>query len=107
MAHRLAERITEMADARKTGTGTALVPLKDALIEQSLKDDGIDLKDTKMRFGDIHRGDMLRGRVAGDRVALNTAIGEGEEAPLLETPDPLLEEEQNRVWPRRRRRRVF
>jgi hypothetical protein len=92
MAQRLAERINEMADARQRGTGTALVPLKDALIDAAMQDENIKLKSNRARFGDLHVLDLLSGRQAGDLVSLNSAIrGEGDHDMI--PPDRLKLEE--------------
>lgn len=80
MSDRLAERLNEMAASRRRGTGTAIVPLKDAVIDAAMKDDDIKLKSGRLRFGDLHTDDIRRGRLAGDKVALDPAL-RGNESP--------------------------
>jgi len=84
MADRLAERLDEMAAARKQGTGTSLVPLKNALIDQALADNKMKFKSGRFRFGDLHLKDLIHGRKAGDKVSLNPAICEDEEPAAIE-----------------------
>src|SRR5690606_31905488 len=43
MSQRLSERLRELSWARHKATGSALVPVKDALIEQAMADQGIEL----------------------------------------------------------------
>lgn len=86
MSTRLAERIDEMALARKRGTGTAIVPLKNALIEEALAANKMQFKSGRARFGDLHIDDLKRGRRAGDNVSLNTALREDVEINKISYP---------------------
>jgi len=74
MSRRLAERISELAWTRKKATGSALVPVKDALIEQAMADKGIELEDSRLGLRDIDPATFRQGRAAGDKVGLNAAV---------------------------------
>lgn len=76
MADRLAQRIREMVPPKPTGTG--LVVLRGQLIDQGLKDAGIELETTSMRRS-RDWGSYVDGVKAADRVALNRGVtGAGE-----------------------------
>jgi len=74
MADRLSERIREMAPSRKA-TGTALVPLKDALIEEALKSENAEFKGARVGRRDVDPLSFRKGRAAGDRVGLRSGLG--------------------------------
>lgn len=72
MVDRLRERIRALKPKQVTGSG--LIVLHDALIEVAMNDEGIKLADKNTRPSrDLEDGYSL-GRIAGDRVALNSAI---------------------------------
>jgi hypothetical protein len=73
MAARLSERLREMAASRRT-TGRALVPLKEAMIDESLKAEKIELKDARVGRRDIDPLSFRKGRAAGERVGLIPGI---------------------------------
>jgi Protein of unknown function (DUF2786). len=75
MSRRLAERIREIAWTRARSTGTALVPVKDALIEQAMKDRGIELETERLLRRDIDPLAFARGVKEAEKVALNAAVG--------------------------------
>lgn len=79
MAERLTERFREMAAARKS-TGNALVPLKNAVIEEALKSDKADFKRARVGRRDIDPLSFLKGREAGDRVGLHAGLDVSENA---------------------------
>lgn len=72
MAQRLATRIKEMAEVR--AGGNALVPLKDALISDALKEAGIDLGKARVGRRDTDLRSFAMGKVAGDRVLLAPGV---------------------------------
>lgn len=77
MSRRLSERISELAWTRKRATGSALVPLKDAIIEREMEDKGIELEDSRVGKRDVDREAFRQGRAAGEKVGLNAAVGGG------------------------------
>lgn len=91
MTQRLCERIEELAWARHRATGTALVPLKDAIIEQAMKDKGIGLKDARIGWRDVDPRAFAAGIAAGSRVQLRPGVSEAEAAAgvLAGEPDPI------------------
>lgn len=75
MSHRLAERIMEIAWTRRRSTGSALVPVKDGLINEALKDRGIQLESSRLYRRDIDPAAFRAGRSEAEKVALNAAVG--------------------------------
>lgn len=80
MADRLSERISELAWARRRATGSALVPLKDAIIEKAMADRGIELTNARLGRRDIDPMAFVAGLAAGNKVPLNAAVGEAAKA---------------------------
>src|SRR4051812_23555837 len=70
MSARLGARIREMAASRKV-TGNALVPMKDALIEEALKAEKVGFKGARVGRRDTDPLAYRKGRLAGDRVSLS------------------------------------
>lgn len=83
MADRLSQRILEISWARKRSGGTALVPVKDAIIDLAMKEDGIELKSARIGIRDREPDSYRRGKEAGNRVALTAGVaGNGPDAAL-------------------------
>lgn len=81
MADRLAERILELVPPPVTGTG--LVVVRDALIRQAMKDEGIDLGEQDARRSRDFDPAYIDGRQAAERVALNRGVRGGRGSLLL------------------------
>jgi hypothetical protein len=88
MARRLAERLQQIRLERdaKLSKG-ALVPVRNALIDQALKDSGIELKKARGGYRDVDLLDVLAGTIAGDRVRFDPGIGHGRPAAAIEKED--------------------
>lgn len=83
MADRLARRIREMIPPAPTGTG--LVVLRNALIDQEMARQGIELEDGGPARRPLDTAAYRAGVAAGDKVALNRGL-HGAAAPLALGP---------------------
>jgi len=72
MADRLHQRILDLKPPAPTGTG--LVVLRNALIDAALKDEGVDLKQQRMRASRNYETAYGHGVKAADRVSLNRGL---------------------------------
>lgn len=81
MVDRLAERILELREPLATGTG--LVVLRNALIDDALKAENIKLDQRKQRQGRDFEDAYEDGMSEADKVALNRAVSSDREDSLL------------------------
>ena len=81
MADRLHRRIWDMKPPAPTGTG--LVVLHKQLIDDALKDEGLDFTSRKTRSSRDHEASYRDGVKAGDRVSLNKGLRQSGQVGLL------------------------
>jgi hypothetical protein len=75
MADRLRQRIRALKPAGPTGTG--LIVLHDTLVEQAMKDAGLETEDRSGRQSRFMEEGYLAGRRAADAVALHSGLASG------------------------------
>lgn len=73
MADRLARRIRDMIPPTPTGTG--LIVLRNALIDQEMTRQGIELEDGGTARRPLDTAAYRAGQSAGDKVSLNRGLG--------------------------------
>lgn len=75
MASSLSRRIREMKEEQEAdGTGTQLMVVKNAVVEDAFEELGLSLKINKARRRSVNLAAYGDGKLAGDRVALNPGV---------------------------------
>lgn len=74
MAHRLSERLGELAWARRSGMSNAIIVAKDDLIARTMKDLNIKIKVIPFRERGVDQESYRKGIDSANRVALNNAV---------------------------------